>query len=120
MVIAAIPPTMPLAMSPAFKPEVEALEGPERMLGGLEGVLEGLEGTLEVLEGVLEVLEGTLEVLEGVLEVFEGGLKEPGVEPAGTPYPSINVRYGCETLTEERDKGDDSHQQVHYWRQPIC
>ena len=120
MVIAAIPPTMPLAMSPAFKPEVEALEGLERMLGGLKGVLEGLEGTLEVLEGVLEGLEGTLEVLEGVLEVFEGGLKEPGVEPAGTPYPSINVRYGCETLTEERDKGDDSHQQVHYWRQPIC
>ena len=115
---------MPLAMSPTFKPVVEGLEGGlevlERMLDGLEGeleVLEGvLEGILEVLEGVLEVLEGVLEVLEGmleVLEVLEGVLEGPGTEPGASSGESINVRRGCETATEERDKGEDSHHRRH-------
>ena len=95
---------MPLAMSPAFKPEVEGLE---RMLDGLEVALEGM---LDRLEGVLE---GTSEVFKGVHE----GLEEPGVEPGATSGESIShVKRGCESLTEERDKGDNSHHR----RQTSC
>ena len=112
---------MLLAMSPAFKPEVEGLEG---MLDGLEGVI---EGTLDRLEGVVDgmldrlegVLEGTFEVLEGTSGVLKGvheRLEEPGVEPGATSGESINVRRGCESLTEERDKGDNSHHR----RQTSC
>ena len=100
---------MPLAMSPTFKPVVEGLEGG---LEVLERMLDGLEGELEVLEGVLEVLEGMLEVLE----VLEGVLEGPGTEPGASSGESINVRRGCETATEERDKGEDSHHR----QQTIC
>ena len=77
-----MPPTMTLAMSHPFKPEVEVLE-------------KGLEGGLEVLEGELEGFEGL------------------GVEPGASSGESIKVRRGCETPTEERDKGEISHHRRH-------
>ena len=105
---------MPLAMSPAFKPEVEGLEG---MLDGLEGVVEGMLDRLEgVLDGMLDRLEGVLEGTSGVLKGVHEGLEEPGVEPGATSGESINVRRGYESLTEERDKGDNSHHR----RQTSC
>ena len=104
---------MPLAMSTSLKPEVEGLEA---ALKGLERALDRLEA---VLERMLEVVEGTLEVLEGVLEVVEAlerWLEGPGVEPGATSGESINARRGCESLTEERDKRDNSHHR----RQTSC
>ena len=93
---------MPLALSPAFKPEVEGLK---RMLDGLEGVLEEfkrmlkvvermvevVERMVEVNERMVEVVERMVEVVEGVLkvvEVLEGWLERPGVEPGATSEES--------------------------------
>jgi hypothetical protein len=97
---------MPLAMSTSSKPEVEGLEA---ALKGLERALDRLEA---VLERMLEVVEGTLEVVEALERWLEG----PGVEPGATSGESINTRRGCESLTEERDKRDNSHHR----RQTSC
>jgi hypothetical protein len=57
-----------------------------------------------------EALAGPGIVLEAeVLEVPE----EPSIVPGPSSGVPIKVRRGCETVTGERDKGEDSHHQWH-------